>query len=102
MRDSYYNDFLAFSSTYSDNSNEEAVNLKQLKEAIELNVGGLPDKCQQIFRMSRYQNMSIKEISEKLGISHKTVENQLTKALKHLRKSLGEFMIVPAIMCLFF
>ena len=34
------------------------------------------------------------EIADKLSISHKTVENQLTIALKHLRKSLGEFMLL--------
>jgi len=102
LKENYFRDFLAFNQLSSDNSNEEKINLNQLNEAIEKSVRELPKKCQEIFRMSRYQNLSIKEISVKLNISHKTVENHLTIALKHLRKSLGEFMITPLLFHLFF
>ncbi|OFY41773.1 MAG: hypothetical protein A2X18_10650 [Bacteroidetes bacterium GWF2_40_14] len=94
IREEYCRDYTLFSQSLSDNSNEEKVNLHQLEEAIEKNIRELPKRCQEIFRMSRYQNLSIKEIADKLNISHKTVENQLTIALSHLRKSLGEFMLL--------
>lgn len=45
----------------------------------------LPPKMQRIFLMSRNQNMTYKEIAEELGISIKTVENQMGTALKKLR-----------------
>ncbi len=94
LREAYFRDFSLFISTQKDNSIEDKLNLHLLEEAVEKSVKDLPERCREIFRMSRYQNMSIKEISEKLNISHKTVENQLTIALKHLRKTLGEFMLI--------
>lgn len=51
-------------------------------------VDRMPAKRKEIFIKSRFEGQSIKEISEELGISHKTVENQLTNALKYLRDNL--------------
>ncbi len=53
-------------------------------------VNKLPEKRRLIFRKSRFEGMSIKEIAEELNISHKTVENQLTDALKYLRTHLNK------------
>jgi len=94
LKEDYFKDFSLYLSNQRDNSIEEKLNLHLLEEAVEKSVKDLPERCQEIFRMSRYQNLSIKEISERLNISHKTVENQLSIALKHLRKSLGEFMLL--------
>ncbi|MBY5959418.1 RNA polymerase sigma-70 factor [Membranicola marinus] len=49
----------------------------------------LPPRCQEIFRLSRFEHMSNKEIAERLGISEKTVENQITIALRRLKRHLG-------------
>jgi len=51
-------------------------------------VNKLPDRRKEIFIKSRFEGLSIKEISEDLKISHKTVENQLTIALKFIRENL--------------
>jgi RNA polymerase sigma-70 factor (ECF subfamily) len=48
--------------------------------------------------MSRKEHLSTKEIAERLGIAPKTVENQLTVALNRLRKTLGDFVCIAAIM----
>lgn len=53
-------------------------------------VNQLPERRKEIFIKSRLEDLSIKEISEKLKISHKTVENQLTKALKFIRTNLNK------------
>jgi RNA polymerase sigma-70 factor (ECF subfamily) len=45
----------------------------------------LPEKCTLIFKYSRYEGMSTKQIAEELNISPKTVENQLNKALRQLK-----------------
>lgn len=50
----------------------------------------LPEQCRNIFYMSRLEEMSYKDISEKLGISIKTVENQVGKALKLVRQHLDK------------
>ncbi|WP_420603086.1 RNA polymerase sigma factor [Flagellimonas sp.] len=49
----------------------------------------LPARCKAIFFMSRYQEYSINEIAQHFNISHRTVENQLHIALKHIRSTLG-------------
>ena len=50
----------------------------------------LPDRRKEIFIKSRFEGYSVKEISEELKLSHKTVENQLTNALKFIRAGLHE------------
>ena len=51
----------------------------------------LPPKCREIFLLSKQEELSNKEIAERLGISVKTVENQMTIALKKLREYLIPF-----------
>lgn len=53
-------------------------------------VNQLPPKRKEIFIKSRFNGLTIKEISEEMQISHKTVENQLTDALKFLRTNLNK------------
>lgn len=69
------------------NSDLEVQELHQLiQEAVCL----LPDKCREIFRKSRGENLTNKEIAEQLQISEKTVEGQITIALKKIRAYLGD------------
>jgi len=91
VKRNYAANYSAFNKVTFDNSNEEHMHLSDLAGIIEKEVSKLPEKCQQIFRLSRNDHQSIKNIAEHLNISHKTVENQLTKALGHLRSSLGQF-----------
>ena len=54
----------------------------------------LPPKRRRIFEMSRINGMSHKEIAFELSISSKTVENQISEAIKQLRQYLPLFLIV--------
>jgi RNA polymerase sigma-70 factor, ECF subfamily len=63
-----------------------------LENAYQKALGLLPPGCRTIFLLSRIDQKSQKEIAEQLDISTKTVENQMTKALKILRHALGEFL----------
>ena len=63
---------------------------KELEEKIRQGVRSLPAKCRDIFYMSRYEDLSHKEIAEKLNISVRTVENHIGIALEKLRKVLKE------------
>ncbi len=56
---------------------------EQLLEAID----SLPPQCQRIFKMSRFEQMTYKQIAEVLDISPKTVEVQISKALRVLQKT---------------
>ncbi|MDD2424635.1 MAG: RNA polymerase sigma-70 factor [Bacteroidales bacterium] len=69
---------------------EYQVELKELDKLVREAVSSLPSKCGQIFRLSREENLSNREISEKTGISVKTIEAHITKALKLIRKYLGD------------
>ena len=66
-------------------SNIEA---KQLEVSIKILVNTLPERCKEIFILSRFEHLSYKEISNLLGITVKTVENQIGNALKMLRKNI--------------
>ena len=67
---------------------EEEIDAKNLSEYIDLLIADLPPRRREIFNLSRKENKSYKEISQLLGVSEKTVENQIGEALKFLRKNL--------------
>ena len=54
----------------------------------------LPDKCREIFLMNRFDGLKYREIAEKLDISIKTVETQMSRALKTLRERLSDMITV--------
>lgn len=62
----------------------------------------LPKRCQEIFCMSRIDNLNNQEIADRLGISKRTVENQITAALKHLRTCFKQASIILCLHYLFF
>ncbi|MBX2889646.1 MAG: RNA polymerase sigma-70 factor [Saprospiraceae bacterium] len=59
-----------------------------LEDALHAAIETLPEKCRVVFSLSRFEQMSHREIAEQLGISVKTIENQITKAMKILREAL--------------
>lgn len=65
---------------------------KELEQKIQSVLNELPEQCRTVFQMSRYEEMKYREIAETLRISIKTVENQVSKALKILRDRLTEYL----------
>ncbi|WP_114936840.1 MULTISPECIES: RNA polymerase sigma-70 factor [Mucilaginibacter] len=78
------------------NSIEHKELLLQINQVIDT----LPEKCREVYKLSREECLSHKEIALQLNISTKTVENHLTKALRELRGSLSTVFIVEALMFL--
>ena len=66
----------------------------ELKGSIESAINELPEKCREIFVMNRYENLKYQEIADKLQISVKTVETQMSKALQHMRLRLAAYLTV--------
>jgi len=62
----------------------------ELYRLIQEAVLALPDKCREVFKLSRTENLSNQEIATQLNISVKTVEAQITKALKRIKEFLGD------------
>jgi RNA polymerase sigma-70 factor (ECF subfamily) len=79
--------------------NTDHAAVRELREKINEVLNELPEQCRTIFQMSRYEDMKYRSIAEKLGISVKTVENQLGKALRILRTRLTDYL--PILMLLF-
>jgi len=87
----------------TDHSTQHWLEFEEVKDRLEALVTALPEKCQLVYRLSRESGYSQKEIAGELGISEKTVEAHLGKALKSLRDGLklllGKFspkIFIPA------
>jgi RNA polymerase sigma factor (sigma-70 family) len=66
----------------------DVLEAKELNEFLEKEIGSLPSRMQQIFRMSREDDLSITDIAQQLSLSEQTIKNQLTEALKRIRASI--------------
>jgi RNA polymerase sigma-70 factor (ECF subfamily) len=72
----------------ASNPTEEGINYNESEKKLLDALQRLPPACREIFILSRYEQMSYKEIANQLDLSIRTVENQLLKALKIMRESL--------------
>lgn len=67
---------------------------KEILVLVEESLSKFSPQTQIIFRMSRFENMSHKEIAQKMGISTKSVEFHISKVLKELRLSLKDYLVI--------
>jgi RNA polymerase sigma-70 factor (ECF subfamily) len=70
---------------------DDKMSANELSDVINKTIDALPERCRLVFMLSRFENMSNAAIGKELDISVKTVENQMTKALKVLRKAVDKF-----------
>jgi RNA polymerase sigma-70 factor (family 1) len=93
-----HTDITAFENSRSTvNQGEEKIQEQELKTELYRHLSQLPKRCQTIFQMSKLDHLSNQEIADALGISKRSVENQLALALKHLKiafKSAPLFIIL--------
>jgi RNA polymerase sigma-70 factor (ECF subfamily) len=75
-----------------DHSMQHWLDFDELKLQMDNLIHMLPAKCQLVFKLSREQGLSDRQISENLEISRKTVEAHISKALKTLRLSINNFL----------
>ncbi len=68
------------------NSPQEKLEAEDLQNLVNKTISQLPERCRLIFTLCRLEGLSHKEIAAKLDLSPRTVENQMTKALKILRQ----------------
>lgn len=89
-----------FTKNSMNSENEDAssrMQLSELQHQIGKAMAQLPQQCRTIFQLSRFEELKYREIADQLGISVKTVENQMGKALKILRYQLADFLILLAL-----
>ena len=70
---------------------EELFQYKELQALLASEVAILPARMQEIYRLSRVENLQIAEIADRLNVSEQTVKNTLTTALKRLREKLSHY-----------
>jgi RNA polymerase sigma-70 factor (family 1) len=84
-----------------ENSADLPLLVQELNTAIDKAISQLPQKTQTIFRLSRFEKHSNKDISQIMDLSEKAVEYHITQSLKSLRFFLKDFILVDLILLLF-
>jgi len=80
-----------------DRMGSDYLEFDELKVRIDTAIRNLPEHCRVVFEMSRFEELKNREIAEKLGVTQKTVEAHLTKALKILRNDLKDYLPLIAL-----
>lgn len=86
-----YQEYLIFQEIERTTSTEDIINFADLQKAVEKAMKTLPEKTVEVFRMSRFENKSVREIAQSLNLSEKAVEYHITKSLKVLKEHLRYF-----------
>ena len=73
------------------NCGEECFDIDEFSERVQNAIDSLPEKCREIFELSKKKNFTYRQIAEKLNISVKTVEAQMGIALRKIRENLSAF-----------
>lgn len=86
----HHHEYLKKTTAFIDD--HDALLKAELEERIRIAVESLPGQCQRIFKMNRYEGKKNSEIATELGISIRTVETQISKALNMLRANLVDYL----------
>lgn len=73
---------------------DKGIEFSDLKDKLQQVLNNLPEKCRTVFQLSRFEELKYREIADQMGISVKTVEAQMGKALKILRHELVDYLPV--------
>jgi RNA polymerase sigma-70 factor (ECF subfamily) len=73
------------------NPEDNLIDSRQLEVIIDTVVANLPPRCREVYNLHRNDDLSNKEIASRMNISVKTVENQMTIALKRLKEQLAPY-----------
>lgn len=86
----------------NENPIERNLEAAELEHNLFIAIGELPPKCRMIFKMNRYEGLSNSEIAERLELSKRTVETQITKALRILRERLQKYLVETTVVIFIF
>lgn len=93
VRNRYREFVLSGEDQAQDASPQEQMEYSELKRLIDITLTGMPERRLRIFRMHRVEGKKYTEIASQLSLSVKTVEAEMTKALKTLRKEIENYII---------
>lgn len=96
VTDEYTNHFLR-TDTISVSLADHLIREKQLSAMIEAEIASLPSRMRQVFELRRFEDLSNKEVAERMGITENTVADQMRKAMKILRIKIGLIIVLAHI-----
>lgn len=97
-----YLDNLSILTVTEDLNTLNLLDYQFLKESIDQLIENLPPKRKQVFLISRNEGLSNKDIAQRLGISEKTVEDHITKALAFLREKMNKMGLIASLFAYLF
>lgn len=89
-----YSQFAKEQLNIDESASESKLLLQELSIAIDNTIKKLPQKTQEIFRLSRYEHRSVKEIAQYMNLSEKAVQYHVTQSLKFMRLHLRDFILI--------
>ncbi|MGY0034509.1 RNA polymerase sigma-70 factor [Pedobacter sp. NJ-S-72] len=96
-----YQNFTLHTSQASEPASHR-IELNELESRVHRAMEDLPEQCRLIFHMSRFEELKYREIADQLGLSIKTVESQMGKALRILRLKLVDFLALIILGIMFY
>jgi len=93
----FEDDFQSFNISDDSDSIQKEQRIAEVNSVIKASVMNLPEKCQVVFSLSRYEGMTNQEVADYLDISIKAVEKHISRALKELREKLQPYLRFIAI-----
>lgn len=86
-----FQEYLIYNEIRQSYSTDESVQFADLSKAVDEAMKKLPEKSVQVFKLSRFENQSVKAIATQLNLSEKAVEYHITKSLKVLKEQLKAY-----------
>lgn len=103
IRGGYLDDFIQYQTArQAQHSVEEELDARELAAGIAQVMDRMPEKMREVFRLSRQEQLTHKEIAGRLNISEETVKKQIYLALKLIRSHLGDTSLAMLITAVFF
>ena len=95
----FQNEYLDLENALDSEFAVEIAEESDIESKVQAALEKLPTKCRQIFEMSRFEEKKYRDIAEELNISQKTVEAQMSKALRILRVELKDYVAIFILLC---
>ena len=95
-----HQEYLSYQPKNQKADQDNFLEFDELQSKVNEGLDLLPEKCREVFELSRFEGKKYKEISEELGISVKTVENQMGKALKVMREHMKDYLVTISLIIL--
>lgn len=87
----YLEDLPTLNEAFDD---DNLIEVKELKQAIDQAIDKLPYKCKEVFKLSRFGHLSHKQIADRLNISEKTVDDHISRAIQRLKVPLSRLSAI--------